>query len=176
MKTGYLLFNSQVSIGKKFCFFAQKRNALLILYANQTIPLQHSINMKYLLFIFTLVLISCQSNKNYPAAENAFDAGREFIDAYLKGDFKKANFYMLQDAENNAILRKVEITYKNKPAEIRNQYQTASININSIEDVAPTETIINYANSYDNVAHKVKVILKDGKWQVDLKYTLDGNL
>ncbi|WP_298299312.1 hypothetical protein [Hydrotalea sp.] len=132
--------------------------------------------MKYLLFIFAIVFVSCQSNHDYPPAENAFDAGREFIDAYLKGDFKKANFYMLQDSENIVILKKVELTYKNKSAEIRNQYQTASININSIEDITTSETIINYANSYDNAAHKVKVIFKDGKWQVDLKYTLDGNL
>ncbi|MDE3125460.1 MAG: hypothetical protein KGK14_08090 [Bacteroidota bacterium] len=132
--------------------------------------------MKYLLFILSLVFFSCNSNSEYPPAENAFDAGREFIQSYLKGDFKKANFYMLQDAENIAILKKVAAIYKTKPEEIKNQYRTASMNINSIEDISPTETIINYANSYDNVAHKVKVIFANGKWLVDLKYTLNGNL
>ena len=45
--------------------------------------------MKYLILIASLVIVSCNSGKRqFPKAENALDAGREFIDATLKGDFE----------------------------------------------------------------------------------------
>ena len=56
------------------------------------------------------------------------------------------------------------------------EYGKASINI--IEDAAMNDSvhIINYKNSYDNMARKVKVIKRDDKWLVDFKYTFNGNL
>ncbi len=51
-----------------------------------------------------MVLIACACNSSdndkYPKAENAFDAGREFIDGCLKGDFSN----------------KTRVRPKNKPA------------------------------------------------------------
>jgi len=132
--------------------------------------------MKYFSLLLFITIVSCNGQKVYPKAENAFDAGREFIDGYLKGDFKKAGFYMLHDDENNALLKKLAHTYNSKSPSVKKQYKSASITINSVEDVTTGETIINYENSFDKVAHKVKVVNKNGTWLVDLKYTFDGNL
>ena len=46
------------------------------------------------------------------------------------------------------------------------------------EDAALNDTmhIINYSNSYDKIARKVKVIQRNGNWLVDFKYTFNGNL
>ncbi len=109
-------------------------------------------------------------------AENALDAGREFIDATLKGDFDKANFYMIQDAENKKLLQQYQTKYNAAPKETQFALNQSVINILEVADVTEKETIINYSNSFDKKAHKVKVILANGNWFVDLKYTFDGNL
>ena len=121
------------------------------------------------------VLIACGCN-NYPAATTALEGGREFIDACLKGDFKKASFYMIDDNTNNSEFLKLKRDYNTKGQEEKHAYSIASINI--MEDAAVNDSthIINYKNSYDNIGRKVKVINRNGKWLVDLKYTFNGNL
>ncbi len=131
--------------------------------------------MKWLYFIglSTMLLCSCSS---YPKAENALDAAREFIDGCLKGDFDKADFYMLQDEENRKQLDALKEDYRKKGASQKAQYKDASINILQEDATSDTIQIINYKNSFDNIARKTKVIKRDGVWLVDLKYTFNGNL
>jgi hypothetical protein len=130
--------------------------------------------MRWLLLVcISMLLFSCNS---YPKAEDPLDAAREFIDACLKGDFDKANFYMLQDNENKAMLDKVKVNYKSRTATERDQYKEANIIILEEDAVNDSTEIINYKNSYDNIARKTRVINRNGTWQVDLKYTFNGNL
>ncbi len=115
-------------------------------------------------------------NSDYKKADNALDAGREFIDGCLKGDFSKAAFFMLPDDTNKKFLDGLEKQYREKGRDGRQQYREASINIAGIDNPTETVTIINYSNSYDKVAHKIKVVQQDNKWMVDLKYTFNPNL
>jgi len=62
--------------------------------------------MKYTLILIVALFFSCGNNSEYPKAENALDAGREFIAACLKGDFKRANVYMLHNSANEQLLQK----------------------------------------------------------------------
>ncbi len=132
--------------------------------------------MKYLLILALSVITSCNLHHQYTKAENALDAGREFINALLQGDFDKASFYMLQDDENNKLLRQFGQKYRKQSAENKRQYQQAVINIFEVDEVTGKETIINYSNSYDKIGHKVKIVNVNGYWMVDFKYTFDGNL
>ena len=132
--------------------------------------------MKRWLFIVCInaaLLFSCSS---YPKAEDPLDAAREFIDACLKGDFDKAGFYMLQDDENKMQLEKLKGDYRTRSASEKEEYKAASINILEEDTVNDTLHIIDYKNSYDNIARKARVIQRDGAWLVDLKYTFNGNL
>ena len=114
--------------------------------------------------------------QKYPAATTPLEGAREFIDGYLKGDFTKAQAYMIDDSENQKDLLKIKRDYDEKSENQKHDYAVASIIIN--EDAALNDTmhIINYSNSYDKVARKVKVIQRNGKWLVDFKYTFNGNL
>lgn len=132
--------------------------------------------MRYLLMIAILFSVACKSSSSYQDASNALDAGREFIDASLKGDFAKAYFYMLQDAENKQFLDKIETDYRQKDRDGREQFRQASINIGEITDITDKETIINYSNSYDKIGRKIKVVYQNNKWVVDFKYTFNPNL
>jgi hypothetical protein len=130
--------------------------------------------MRWLLFVcISMLFFSCSS---YPKAEDPLDAAREFIDACLNGDFDKASFYMLQDDENKAFLDKVKVNYRSKNASERKEYKEANIIILEEDTVNDSTEIINYKNSYDNIALKARVLNRNGIWQVDLKYTFNGNL
>jgi hypothetical protein len=121
-------------------------------------------------------LFSCKEKKEYLFAEDALDAGREFIDGCLKGDFAKAKFYMLPDSKNLEHLEKLKDDYNEQSKEDKEQYKQASIIIQNEETITDGVHIIYYKNSFDKIARKVKVIQQHNNWQVDLKYTFDGNL
>ena len=112
----------------------------------------------------------------YPEASTALEAGREFIDGCLKGDFEKASAYMISDSINQSDLLKIKRDYNSKTEDQKHSYATASIIISEDATVNDTMHIIDYKNSYDQFARKVKVVERNGKWKVDFKYTFNGNL
>lgn len=114
--------------------------------------------------------------QQYPPAATPLESGREFIDGCLKGDFKKAAAYMIDDKENQSDLLKIKRDYDSKSSDQKHAYLTASIIINEDAAVNDTIHIINYKNSYDQFARKVQVVQRNGKWLVDFKYTFTGNL
>lgn len=128
--------------------------------------------MQKLLLISLLFFVSCSSNNvQFSKAENAFDAGREFIDGTLKGDFKKAAFYMLTDSINQQFLAVQERDFRLKDKEGRQQLRTSSINIQQVEDLDSIVSIIHYNNSFDKINQTVKVIKQNNNWLVDYKYS-----
>ena len=132
--------------------------------------------MRKLLLFPIILTIACSSNQvSYQKAENAFDAGREFIDGTLKGDFKKSAFFMLSDSTNNQFLTIEEKEFRLKDKEGRQQLRTASIIIQQVEDVNSSTSIIHYNNSSDKINHVLKVVLLNNKWLVDYKYSFQKN-
>lgn len=121
-------------------------------------------------FLWICMMFSCNTNNaNNAIAENAFDAGREFIDAGLKGDFEKAAVYMKDDTANKQMLLQQQKDYDNFDAVAREEYRQASIIINQDSIVNDTVHIISYANSYDKKSKMLKVIFTNKTWLVDLK-------
>ena len=134
--------------------------------------------MKYLLIIMSFFLLfSCTNNdEEYHKAENALDAGREFIQQSLKGKFKTANMYMLQDGDNQFWLTKWSEEFNKISEQEKASYSKASINIAEVNDVIPDSvTIIKFSNSYKKVPQILKVVKSNGEWKVDFKYTFSGN-
>lgn len=125
--------------------------------------------------VLILSMLAC-NNLNYEPAATALDGAREFIDGCLKGDFKKAGFYMIDDATNQSDLLKIKKDYDTKSADDKHSYAAASLIINDDETINDSTHIINYSNSFDKIGHKVKVINQKGVWLVDFKYTFNGNL
>lgn len=130
----------------------------------------------FLLICAALCVVRCGTQPDYPKADDPLDAGRRFIDACLKGDFDRAAFYMAADEKNNSLLLEQKRNYEAKGKQEQREYNEASIIINEDAVVNDTTHVINYQNSYDNTGRKVKVVLRNGTWVVDFKYTFDGNL
>ncbi len=83
---------------------------------------------------------------------------------------------MIDDSENQKDLLKIKRDYDGKSDDQKHAYALASIIINEDATLNDTIHIVNYKNSYDQFARKVKVVQRNGKWLVDFKYTFSGNL
>lgn len=122
-----------------------------------------------------LVLSSCGGN-NYPRADNELVAAQSFLEACMKGDFKEAGFYMIQDSVNKTDLQKIKDAYYKYDADRRQAYRTADIIIQNNEAVDSATKVITYQNSLDKNMQKLKVVNQNNDWKIDLKYTFSGNL
>ncbi len=126
--------------------------------------------MKKILALSLLaVVVSCGSNE-YQKAENAQDAGRQFIRASLDGDYKKARFYLLNDPDNQVLFEKLQSDYQKLTEEEKSEYKDASIHPISIKNASDSVTNYTYYQS-SNVKDTttIRIVRKDNEWLVDLK-------
>ena len=127
-------------------------------------------NWKKVLSICLFICASCKNESTEMApAENGLDAGREFIDGCLKGDFIKANFYMFQDVTNLQFLKLTETAFREKDKEGRQQLRLASINIKSVTEPTDSTVELLYSNTYDTFQQKLLIIHHNKQWLVNYK-------
>jgi len=120
--------------------------------------------------LLLFLIAACSSpTKNFTPAENGLDAGREFIDACLKGDFSKASFYMVDDEKNKQLLLNVEAAYREKDKEGRQELRLASINIKEVSEPNDSTVILYHSNSLDTSAKQTIVIKRNNSWLVNFK-------
>jgi type IV secretory pathway component VirB8 len=99
-----------------------------------------------------------------------------FIRGVLDNDFKTAQQYLLKDETNQQYFETFQRQYQSSNKTELGKYKAADILINSIEQASDTTTIINFSNSYKkNIAQKLKLLRRDGRWLIDLKYTFAEN-
>jgi hypothetical protein len=136
--------------------------------------------MRGIIIISSLLLLwifvhACSTETTRP--DDALGTARAFIRFSLDGEFKQADELMLQDSLNRQLLEEMARRYQNEfSKEDKLSYRKASILIHSVDQVNDSIVVINYSNSYKQKQMPMKVILKDGLWQVDLHYTFSGNL
>lgn len=124
-------------------------------------------------FVLALVLagfLSCSPTTQYKKAEDAQDAGREFIRASLDGDVKKARFYLLKDSANLYLLEKWKTDlYDRLVNEDRVAYREASIL--PVRITAENDSTVRYifSNSFKKDTTAIKIVKVHDEWLVDLK-------
>ena len=128
--------------------------------------------IKNILLPSLLLLAACTGSHSYRKAEDAQDAGREFIRASLDGDYDKAVFYMYRDSTNNMLIEKWKQDYDRMDPDQRKQYKDADILPINIQSVNDSTTSYTYANTYKKDTTTIKVIRVQGDWLVDLKEIL----
>ncbi|HEV3252426.1 MAG TPA: hypothetical protein VGZ71_15805, partial [Puia sp.] len=125
-----------------------------------------------LLQLITLTL-SCNNQTSFKKAEDAQDAGREFIRASLDGNYEKATFYLLQDSTNQMLMGKWKKDYDQLDADSKNKYKEADIlpiNVTTQNDSVTTYT---FSNSYKKDTTRIRIVRINGEWLVDLKEILN---
>lgn len=128
-----------------------------------------------ILFITVFSFYACNQERERPT--EAFDTAREFIESSLKGDYDWARKLMLQDSVNLYELDIIEKKYKTEmSAKDKEGYKNATIRIVSVDNVSDSVVVVNFYNTYKKKPMPLKVIKRDGLWQVDFNYTFTGNL
>jgi hypothetical protein len=127
------------------------------------------------LFIPSLMLLAaCGGDHSYKKAEDAQDAGREFIRASLDGNYEKASFYLYTDSTNQMLISKWKQDYDRLDHEDQKKYRDADILPINIQTVNDSVTSYTYANTYKKDTTTIKVIRINGTWLVDLKEILNA--
>jgi hypothetical protein len=126
--------------------------------------------------IFSLALtffFSCNNTSSeYRKAEDAEEAGREFIRASLDGDYKKASFFLYKDSTNSnlTLLDIWKAKYNGLSEEDKVSYKSASItalNIQPENDSTVNYTFTNSFKSKDTTT--LKIVRIKNEWLVDFK-------
>lgn len=126
----------------------------------------------HLLCVGTLtVTASCGDNNVLTPAEDAQDAGREFIRASLDGDMRRASFYLLKDSVNNELFDKWKRDFYNKlTTEERVAYKNANILPINIHNENDSTVHYSFSNTYKSKdTTTVTIVRVGGIWQIDFK-------
>jgi len=126
--------------------------------------------------LLAAVLYSCGSEtKKEPTTD--MEVARAFVRNILDNNFKDAERFLLKDEVNTQIFERFKKQYNEKDKAVLEKYKQADIIVHEQSYVTDSIFIFNYSNSYmmDNKT-VLKLVRIDGKWLVDLKYTISGNL
>ena len=134
--------------------------------------MQKIISLVSIIFLF---LGSCSLNDTVKRDE-PLDAGREFINASLKGNYDQAKKYLLPDSLNMEYFNVHESFNKNLPPQEKDGLKNANIIIDSIQNMSDSVTIINYSNTFKKIPEKIKLVRIKKEWFVDFKFTFLGNM
>ena len=131
--------------------------------------------MKKILLPATLLLLAaCNNDRSYKKAEDAQDAGREFIRASLDGNYEKASFYLYPDSTNKMLFAEWKSMHGRTTPEEQEKYKEASILPINIHPVNDSVTSYTFTNSYKKDTNTILVVRVKGEWLVDLKEILNG--
>ncbi|MFY7839250.1 MAG: hypothetical protein ACOVP7_03190 [Lacibacter sp.] len=128
-----------------------------------------------LILLVAIGLYACSQKRERPT--DALETARAFIESSLKGDYNWARELMIKDSLNLYELGVIEKKYDEEMSKKDKEgYKNSTIVVHSVENVSDTVVIVNYSNTYKNKPMPLKVIKRDGIWQVDFNYTFTGNL
>ena len=118
-------------------------------------------------------IASCGGRNEYKKAEDAQDAGREFIRATLDGEHEKARFYLLKDTTNLLLLKQQIANYDQQNARDKKEFKQSSIRPVEIRAVNDSVTLFKYYNTFhSNDTTTLRILRVNGEWLVDLKSIL----
>ena len=123
--------------------------------------------------LFLLAACGSGGSHGYKKAEDAQDAGREFIRASLDGDYEKASAYLYADSTNQMLLGKWKKDYDRLDHEVQKKYRDADILVMNVQALNDSVTSYTYANTYKKDTTTLKVVRIQGEWLVDLKEILN---
>ena len=126
----------------------------------------------FTLSIAMLALAACNGSHSFKKAEDAEEAGTEFVRAALDGNYEKASFYLYADSTDKVMFAKWKKDYDRMGAEEQQKYKDASIRPIEIKKVNDSVTEYTFSNSYKKDTSTLRIIRVNGEWLVDLEEIL----
>lgn len=121
---------------------------------------------------FTFVISACNNSADVNLSD-PLESGRGFIEASLKGDYVKAENYLLEDSANIEYFEGLRDFNRKSAASERENYRDANIIIDSIAEVSDSVSIIYYSNTYKKKPAKLKMVKHNNDWLVDFKFSFN---
>jgi hypothetical protein len=113
------------------------------------------------------LLIGCSTpTKNFPPAGSSIEAGRNYVEACLQGDFEKATAYAASTQTMKLHTANTEKKYRDLDKEGRSNFRQASIIIVGITDQDSLHTQMNYQYSLDKKPRQLEIEKTNGIWLV----------
>jgi hypothetical protein len=132
--------------------------------------------MKILIVLTTalIFLIACNNTASYTPAENATDAGREFVRSVLDGDYARASHYLLKDSTNELLFAQQKSNYQGLSSKEKTNYKESSIRplgvpAGLVQDNDSTKSFRYYHSANPADTTILRIVRRNGEWLVDLK-------
>jgi hypothetical protein len=123
--------------------------------------------MKCTYTLLLALVIACSTpTKNFPLAGSSIEAGRNYVEACLQGDFEKATAYAAATQTMKLHTANTEKNYRDLDKEGRSSFRQASIIIEGITDQDSLHTQMNYQYSLDKKSRQLEIEKTNGKWLV----------
>lgn len=119
----------------------------------------------------TLFLVACNATGDSKPENTAMDVSRSFIRASLDGNFIQAKTLLSKDPKNEEYFNAYKNYYEKMSAGEKQSYRNASYEINAINDLNDSVSLVNYSNSYMKQPIELMVVKEEGLWKVDFKHT-----
>lgn len=119
--------------------------------------------------LFFILFLSACSQEKYVPAEDALDAAREFKNACLKGNFKKAKFYLAQNQKNNNLLYNISNEYFKNNIDQKKELANASIRIINNKEINSNLYQIVLGNSYNTKVDTLFAVKDNSTWLINSK-------
>jgi hypothetical protein len=124
---------------------------------------------KIILSVITVAIFACNNDTSFKKAEDAQDAGREFIRASLDGNYDKAKFYLYSDSTNEFLFNRWKRDYDELSSDEKSKYKNSDIVVLNINRENDSVSTFKYFNSYKKDTTIVKILRIKNEWLVDLK-------
>lgn len=118
-----------------------------------------------------LFLSGCADKTNLPNTD--MEVARAFIKNSNENKFDEAEKLVLDDKTNKESFTLFKKYFQSRSKDELEKYKNSDIIINEIIPESDSVTIINYSNSNKKENKtKIKAVKSNGRWLIDLKYTL----
>ncbi|MBS1946197.1 MAG: hypothetical protein JST47_00375 [Bacteroidetes bacterium] len=129
---------------------------------------------KTISLVLLALTAACNTSPAFKKAEDAQDAGREFIRATLDGNYEKAKYYMLGDSTNNYMLDKWKSGYDKLTGQEKDNYKNSDIIVFDVHPLNDSVTFYKYFNSYKKDTTIIQIQKVHDEWVVDLKQLMNN--
>lgn len=115
-------------------------------------------------------LLCCTpGDKKEPVTDT--DVATAFVRASLDNDLKTAEKFIFPDDTNRQYFETFKRQYQQKDKAELDKYKAAEVVIDELKPENDSVHTVVYSNTYTNKKSKLKLVWKNNKWLVDLKYT-----
>lgn len=124
------------------------------------------------ILLCAITIYSCGGDtKKEPVTDT--DVATAFIRASLDNDLKTASKFVLVDDTNQQYFDNFKRMYQQNDKAELDKFKAAEIVIDELKPESDSVHTVIYSNTYTNKKQKLKLVWKNNRWQVDLKYTFN---